>query len=146
MDDINSRAVVQHAGHELFVAISATGHAQVLDANHDRNSAPTPMELLLMALGTCTAVDVVEILRKKRERVTDYHVEVRGWRRQEHPRAYTMFEVRHFLRGHALSEKAVAQAIELSDTKYCSVAATLRPAAEIVTSYEITEEQVPAQS
>jgi putative redox protein len=83
---------------------------------------------------------VISILRKKRERVTGYHVEVRGERRAEHPRSYTRIEVRHVLRGHGLSERAVAQAIELSDTKYCSVAATLRPAAEIVTSYEIVED------
>jgi putative redox protein len=98
------------------------------------------MELLLLALGGCTAVDVISILRKKRERVTDYRVEVRGERRAEHPRAYTRVEVRHVIRGRNISERAVASAIELSETKYCSVAATLRPGVELATSYEIVEE------
>jgi putative redox protein len=140
MEENEARAVVHYAGNELFVGISPSGHAQVIETNHERDSAATPMELLLIALGSCTAVDVISILRKKRERVTDYRVEVKGERRAEHPRSYTRFEVRHILRGHQLTEKAVAQAIELSETKYCSVAATLRPAAEIITSYEIIEE------
>jgi putative redox protein len=135
------KAVIHFAGEDLFVGISPSGHAQVLDTNHERASAATPMELLLIALGSCTAVDVVSILRKKREQVTDYRVEVSGTRRDEHPRAYTRMSVRHILRGRNLSEKAVAQAIELSETKYCSVAATLRPAAEIVSSYEIINEE-----
>ena len=134
-------AVVHSAGDELFVAITPSGHAQVLETNHERASAATPMELLLIALGGCTAVDVASILKKKRERVTDYRVEVRGTRREEHPRAFTRMEVRHVLRGRDLSERAVASAIELSETKYCSVAATLRAGVEIVTSYEITQEE-----
>jgi putative redox protein len=136
----DSKAVVHFAGDDLFIGISPGGHAQVLDTNHERASAATPVELLLIALGSCTAVDVVSILRKKREQVTDYRVEVRGERRAEHPRSFTRLEVKHILRGRKLSEKAVAQAIELSETKYCSVAATLRPAAEIVSSYEIIDE------
>jgi len=135
------KAVIHFAGEDLFVGISPSGHAQVLDTNHERASAATPMELLLIALGSCTAVDVVSILRKKREQVTDYRVEVSGTRRDEYPRAYTHMHVHHILRGRNLSEKAVAQAIELSETKYCSVAATLRPGVEIVSSYEIINEE-----
>jgi putative redox protein len=141
MDDKQPKAVVHYAGDDLFVGISPGGHAQVLEARGERASAATPMELLLIALGSCTAVDVISILQKKRQRVTDYRVEVKGERRAEHPRAYTRFEVRHVVRGHNVSEKAVAQAVELSETKYCSVAATLRPAAEITSSYEIIEEK-----
>ena len=141
MDQQDAHATVHFAGEDMFVAITPGGHAQVLDTNHERRSAATPMELLLIALGGCTAVDVISILRKKREQVTDYRVEVRGERRAEHPRSYMRMEVRHILRGHNISEQAVVQAIELSETKYCSVAATLRPTAEIFTSYEIIEEQ-----
>ncbi len=137
MDD--AKAVVHLAGEDLFIGISPSGHAQVLDTNHERASAATPMELLLIALGSCTAVDVVSILRKKREQVLDYRVEVSATRRDEHPRSFERMEVKHILRGRGLSEKAVAQAIELSETKYCSVAATLRPTAEIVSTYEIIE-------
>jgi putative redox protein len=84
-------------------------------------------------------------MRKKRERVTDYRVEIRGERRAEYPRKFTRMEVRHIVRGHNISEKALAQAIELSDEKYCSVAATLRPGVEIVSSYEIVEEEAAEQ-
>lgn len=140
MSGEEAKAIIYPAGDDLFVGISPGGHAQVLDTNHERSSAATPVELLLIALGSCTAVDVVSILRKKREQVTDYRVEVRGERRTEHPRAFTRMEVRHIVRGRKISEKAVTQAIELSETKYCSVAATLRPTVEIVSSYEIIEE------
>src|SRR2546426_12758729 len=134
-------ATIHYAGNDLFVGISPSGHALTLDTSHDRASAPTPMELLLIALGSCTAVDVIGILQKKREAVTDYRVEVRGERRDDHPRSYKRMEVRHIVRGKNVSAKAVAQAIELSESKYCSVAATLRPGTEIVSSYEIIEEQ-----
>lgn len=140
MSTEDALAVVHSAGDDLFVAITPSGHAQALDTNHERASAATPVELLLIALGSCTAVDVISILRKKREQVTHYRVEVRGARRTEHPRAFTRMEVRHIVRGHSISEKALAQAIELSETKYCSVAATFRPTVEIVSSYEIIEE------
>ncbi len=140
MDNREARAVIHNAGDGLFIGITPSGHAQVLETDHERASAATPMELLLVALGGCTAVDVVSILKKKRERVTGYRVEVRGTRREEHPRAFTRMEVRHVVRGRGVSEKAVASAIELSETKYCSVAATLRPGVEIVTTYEIIED------
>jgi putative redox protein len=140
MSTPDAKAVVYSAGDDLFVAVTPSGHAQALDTNHERASAATPVELLLIALGSCTAVDVISILRKKREQVTDYRVEVRGERRGEHPRAFTRMEVRHIVRGRRISEKALAQAIELSETKYCSVAATFRPTVEIVSSYEIIEE------
>jgi len=69
--------------------------------------------------------------------VTEYLVEISGVRKEDHPRAFTRFDVNHIVHGRGVSEKAVADAIELSDTKYCSVAATVRPTAEIVTSFEI---------
>ena len=140
MNAKDTKATIHFAGEDLFVAVTPSGHAQVLDTDTQRSTAASPMELLLIALGGCTAVDVISILKKKRERVTDYRVEVRGERRAEHPRAYTRFEVRHIVRGRGVSEKSVAQAVELSESKYCSVAATLRPAAEIVSSFEIIED------
>jgi putative redox protein len=136
----NPKAVVHYAGNDLFIGISPSGHAQAIETNHERGSAASPMELLLIALGSCTAVDVVSIMQKKRQQVMDYRVEVSGERRTEHPRAYTRMLVRHIVRGRNINEKALAQAIELSETKYCSVAATLRPTVEIVTSYEIIQD------
>lgn len=140
MNAKDTKAIITYAGEDLFVAVTPSGHAQTLDTDSERSTAASPMELLLIALGGCTAVDVISILKKKRERVRDYRVEVRGERRAEHPRAFTRLEVRHIVRGHGISEKSVAQAIELSESKYCSVAATLRPTAEIVSSYEIIED------
>ena len=140
MDNGGAKAVIHSAGDGLFIGITPSGHAQVLETDHERASAATPMELLLVALGGCTAVDVVSILKKKRQQVSDYRVEVRGHRRDEHPRAFTRIEVRHVVRGRGVSEAAVASAVELSETKYCSVAATLRPGVEIVTTYEVIED------
>lgn len=137
-------ATVHFAGSDLWVGISPSGHAQVLDTDHERASAPTPVELLLIALGSCTAVDVISIMRKKREQVTNYRVEVKGFRRDEHPRKFTRMEVLHILRGRNISERALSQAIELSETKYCSVAETLRPTVEVVSSYQIIEEDEEA--
>jgi uncharacterized OsmC-like protein len=94
MEQESTTATVHFAGNDLWVGISPSGHAQALDTNHERGSAATPVELLLIALGSCTAVDVISIMRKKRERVTDYRVEVKGFRRREHPRKFTRMEVR----------------------------------------------------
>ena len=139
MSTEDPKAVVLLAGDDLFVAFAPSGHAVTIDTDRARNSTPSPMELLLLALGSCTGVDVVSILRKKRETVTDYRVEVRGCRREDHPRSYKRMEVHHIVTGRNISERSVAQAIELSEQKYCSVAATLRPTAEIVSSFEIIE-------
>lgn len=135
----NSFATVDYAGDELFVAITPSGHAQVLDAKGERSAGASPLELLLIALGGCTAVDVVSILEKKRQKVTKYHVEVRGERREEHPRSFRRMEVRHIVTGQSVDPEAVRRAVELSTDKYCSVAATLRPTAEIVSSFEVHE-------
>ncbi len=139
MSTDDPKAVVQLAADDLFVAFSPSGHAVTIDTDRTRNSAPSPMELLLLALGSCTGVDVVSILGKKRQSVTSYRVEVRGQRREEHPLSYKRMEVHHIVTGRNISERSVAQAIELSEQKYCSVAATLRPTAEIVSSFEIIE-------
>ncbi len=137
MSDQTTPAVVHFSGDDLFIGITPSGHAVTLDTNHERSSAPTPVELLLIALGSCTGVDVVNILRKKREEILEYRIEISSQRRDEHPRAFTRMEVRHKVKGRNISEKSLAQAIELSDQKYCSVAATLRPTVEIVSSYQI---------
>jgi len=140
MSPEENKAIVHFAGNDLFIGITPSGHALTLDTNQERSSAPTPMELLLVALGSCTGVDVVSILQKKREPLTDYRVEVRGERREDHPRSYERMEVHHIVQGRKISEKSLVQAIQLSEAKYCSVAATLRPTAEIVSSYEIIED------
>ncbi len=135
----DTKAVVQLAGEDLFIGFTPSKHALAVDTDRERNVAPSPMELLLLALGSCTGVDVVSVLRKKREQVTAYRVEVSGQRREEHPRSYKRLEVHHIVTGRNISEQSVAKAIKLSEEKYCSVAATLRPAAEIVSSFEVIE-------
>lgn len=127
-----------YTGEEAFVAESASGHAIVTSFSHDHMSAPSPMELVLIALGGCTGADVISILEKKRQRVSAYEIEVRGVRRDEHPRIYTDIEVIHRVRGQQIDERAVARAIELSETKYCSVSAMLSASAKITTRYEIS--------
>ena len=97
------------------------------------------MEMLLVAVAACSAADVVSILEKQRQTISDYRIEISGERREEFPQAFVKFHLRHIVYGTDVSERAVAQAIELSDTKYCSVAATVRPTAEITTSYEIIQ-------
>jgi len=134
------KATIHFAGNDYFVGVTPSGHAQAIETGSARASAATPMELLLIALGSCTGVDVISILEKKRQHVSDYRIEVTGERREEFPRSYTRLFVKHIVTGRAVSEPALAQPIELSDQKYCSVAASLRGSAEIVTSYEIIEE------
>jgi putative redox protein len=133
------KATVQYAGDEYFIGTPPSGHSQIIDTKADRRSAPTPVEMLLVSVAACTAADVVSILEKKRQDVSAYRVEISGERKDDHPRAFTRFQIHHIVHGRSVSEKAVADAISLSDTKYCSVAATVRPAAEITTSYEIVE-------
>ncbi len=140
MADQERKATIHYAGNDFFVGVSPSGHAQTIETDHDRDSAASPLELLLLALGGCTGVDVISILKKKRQDVTDYRIEVHGDRREEFPRAYTKLYVKHIVTGRNVSEQAVARAIELSDQKYCSVAATVRGTAEIVTSYEIIQD------
>ena len=137
MSAVKYKATVRHAGDEFFIGIPPSGHAQIIDTKGDRKAAPSPLELLLVSVAACTAADVISILLKKRQDVEDYFVEVTGERRDDHPRAFTSFHVHHIVHGRSVSEKAVADAIELSDKKYCSVAATVRPTATITTSYEI---------
>ena len=133
------KATINYAGDEFFIGTSPSGHSQAIDVKGDRKSAATPMEMLLMSVAACTAADVISILQKKRQIVTDYKVEIEGDRRAEHPRAYSEFRVNHIVYGRSVSAKAVADAIELSDNKYCSVAATVRPAAKIIATFEIVE-------
>ena len=139
MEINNYKTTILYAGDEFFIGTPPSGHAQILDTKGERKSAPSPVEHLLVAVGGCTAADVISILLKKRQTITAYKVEVTGERRDEHPRAFTKFHIHHIVYGQNVSEQAVAQAIELSDTKYCSVAATVRPTAEITTSFEIIE-------
>jgi len=143
MADKQGKATIHFAGDNFFVGTTPSGHALAVETDSGRASAPTPMELLLLALGSCTGVDVMSMLQKGRQKVTDYRIEVNGERREDFPRSYTRLFVKHIVRGHGISEQAVARAVKLSEEKYCSVGASLRGTAEIVTSYEIIEDNQP---
>jgi putative redox protein len=102
---------------------------------------PSPMQVVPAALGGCTAMDVISILRKKRQPVTGYEVEVVAERRMDqHPRIFTRMEIIHKVRGRGVNPVAVAEAIHLSDTKYCGVHAMLEHGVAITSRYEIIEE------
>ena len=133
------KATVRYAGDGYFIGTAPTGIPQLMDSKGDRHAAATPLEMLLVSVAGCTAFDVQSILEKKRQDVTGYDVEITGTRAETHPRKFTAFHINHIVHGRNVSEKAVADAIKLSDETYCSVAATVRPTAEITTSYEIVE-------
>src|SRR2546429_8203406 len=83
------KATIHFAGNDFFVGVTPSGHAQAIETDSARAGAATPMELLLLALGSCTGVDVISILKKKRQHVSDYRIEVSGERRAENSRSYT---------------------------------------------------------
>lgn len=128
---------VEGAG--LRFAVRAGEHAFLLDSGAEAEG-PSPMQAMMAALGGCTAMDVISILRKKRQPVTGYEVEVVGERRtDQHPKVFTRLEVVHRLRGRGVSPAAVAEAIQLSDTKYCPVHAMLGTTVAIASRFEILE-------
>lgn len=125
-----------------FDAEAGSGHHITLDAaehggGHDRGFRP--MEMLLVGLAGCTAMDVISILRKKRQHVTSYDVQVRGERAEDHPMVYTDITVEHIITGHGVDPSAVSRAIELSETKYCGAGATLSKTAKLKHTYRIVE-------
>lgn len=125
-----------------FVAESDSGHAVVIDSAPERggrNLGPRPMELVLMGMGGCTAVDVVSILSKARQRVTDCVIELSAERAETVPMVFTRIHAHYVVTGRGLSEKSVARAVSLSAEKYCSVTRMLATTAEITHDYRIVE-------
>jgi putative redox protein len=118
---------------DRFVASASSGHAIVVDAGQAK-SASSPMELVLIGLCSCTAIDVVNILRKKREPFTGVEVRAEAERAKESPRVYTSIRLVYRVSGN-VTHKAVEDAVRLSEEKYCSVAAMLNKTAKI--SFEI---------
>jgi len=129
-------ASIQWIGAEKFVATSPSGHAVTIDSDRASNKAPGPMELVLMALGACTATDVVSILKKKRQKLESLEVICSGERASEPPTVWIKLEILYRLRG-SLDETAVKRAIELSEQKYCSVSAMLQKTATLTWRHEI---------
>ncbi len=124
-----------------FLASDQNNHSIIIDTSKESGGEDlgfSPMKLLLCALGACTAMDIVDILRKQRQRPTSFHVLLRGERNSDYPHYYKTIEMRYVLSGKNITEKALERAIKLSREKYCSVEATLARKPEIASSYEIT--------
>ena len=121
-----------------FVGQSGSGHTVVMDDAHG-NTGVKPIELALLALGGCTAFDVIGILRKMRQRVTGYDVELDAEQRHDPPNVFTKVRINHKLRG-CVDPEALKRAIHLSETKYCSVSAMIGLTAQIDTTFEIIPE------
>ena len=122
-----------------FRGFDEQGRSILLDSGESA-IAPSPVVALLLALGACSGMDVIGILRKQRQKVWAYEILLNGTRREEFPRSFTAIEVVHRVTGSAIDPRALAEAIRLSDTKYCSVHATLVPGVRITSRYEIVEE------
>src|SRR5512133_1032876 len=127
-----------------FEATSTSGHKMMLDSSEDvggQNLGFRPMELLAMGLGGCTGMDVISILRKMQQQVSEYEVRVEGVRSDAHPKVYTDMVVEHVVKGKSLVESNVRRAVELSATKYCPASAMLGKAARVTHYYRIIDEE-----
>lgn len=122
-------------------SVSAGGATMILDNPVDGNEkrGPSPMDMALAALAGCTAIDIVSILGKQRQDLRELRIHVEGERADDHPRRYTRVTVTYELHGKGLDPRKVERAVLLSDEKYCSVSATFREAAEVVSAFEIVE-------
>ena len=126
-----------------FTGQAGSGFSLPIDTSVEQggeNGGFRPMELLLVGLGGCTAMDVISILEKKRQKVTRFEVNVDGVRANDHPRVYTDITLEYVLAGENLDPAAIQRAVELSETKYCSANAMLSKTAKITTKITILPE------
>ena len=134
------KATVTHVPDGGFVARADSKHWTALDwseASGGTDGAASPMEMVLMALGTCTAIDVLTILRKARTPPESLRVELEGERSEAHPRVFTKIHVEFVVKGQGIKPAALERAINLSEEKYCSVSAMIRDVARITSSFRI---------
>lgn len=128
----------------LLASTDKSGHGVVIDGAPEiggRNLGVRPMEMILMGLGGCTAMDVLSILKKQRQNVTDCLIELDGLRRDEHPRIFTNIHIHFIIKGRGgLKKSLIKRAVDLSAEKYCSVSAMLAQTVNITYDYEIVEE------
>jgi putative redox protein len=129
-------ATVHWLNERNFVGIDSTGHSVVLSGQNN-GIGVSPSQMLLVALASCSSVDIVEILEKKRLKLTLLEVTITGEQDPDPPWTYRKIHVKYRVGGQNLKEKAVEQAIRLSQDKYCSVASTVSGVAQITTEYEI---------
>jgi putative redox protein len=118
----------------------------VFDSNKDSGVAPTPMEMLLMSAGACSSVDVVSILQKAKQQVTNCRVLLTGERVDTIPRVFSKIHLHFEITGFDVSEKHVERAVNLSAEKYCSVSIMLQQAMEVTHSFSVLPSEVQPQS
>lgn len=139
---------VRWLGTMSFRAVTSGGHAITLDAAPEAGGAdlgPRPLELLLLGLGGCTGMDVISILRKMRQEVSDYQVVLHAEQAEEHPRVFTRITVEHVVRGRQINPSAVRRAVELSSTRYCPASAMLGKTARIEERFRVIDEATGAE-
>lgn len=137
-----SKARVKWIEDRRFIGESGSGHAVVMEGAPGEGEIATgirPMEMLLLGMGGCTAYDVVAILEKARERVTDVVVEIEAERAAEIPKIYKQIHAHYIVTGHGLKAAAVERAIKLSAEKYCSATIMLAATADVTHDFEIVE-------
>ena len=126
-----------------FDVETGSGHHVILDAaehNGGQNSGPQPMEMLLVALASCAGMDIITILRKKRQEITRYELRIHGERTEEHPKVFVDITVEHIFTGHNIRSEAVERAIELTEERYCGASAMLGKTATIGHTFTIIED------
>ena len=136
------KARIQWAGEAGFIAEADSGHKVLIDGPPEyggRNQGPRPMELVLMGMGGCTAFDVVHILRKSRQEISDCVAEIEAERAASDPKVFTRIHVHFIVTGKGLDPKKVERAIHISATKYCSASIMLGKTAKITHDYKIVE-------
>ncbi len=135
-------ASLKWQGGMKFIATADSNHDVILDSDPSVGGADLgsrPMELILEGLAGCTAMDVISIMRKKRQNVTGFEVTAHAERANQHPKVFTAIEINYIFRGKDIDPKAVERAIELSEQIYCPAQAMLAQVAPIKLSYEIIE-------
>lgn len=140
-NDMSVRAMLQEG--MCFDVETGSGHHLLLDAaehNGGQDKGPRPMEMLLVALATCSGMDILAILRKKRQDITAYEVRVLGERTEDYPKIFVEIAIEHIFTGHAIRPEAVQRAIELTEERYCGASAMLGKTAKLTHTFRVVEE------
>lgn len=135
-------ATVKWNGKMAFTGAPDSGHSVLMDAYEHvggEDNGPRPTELVLMGLGGCTAMDVISILDKMKQEVTDFEIKVHADKAEVHPKVFTHIVLEYIVTGRNIDRGAVEKAVMLSETKYCSVQAMLRKSADIEIKITINE-------
>jgi putative redox protein len=139
-NDMTVRATLESG--MRFDVETGSGHHVILDAaehNGGQDTGPRPMEMLLVALASCAGMDIITILRKKRQEITGYELRVHGMRAEDHPKVFVDITMEHIFTGHNIRPEAVKRAIDLTEDRYCGASAMLGKTATIKNTFSIIE-------